>query len=109
MIARIAESAISVTPVRLQGLDAPELGTTSGRGARRWMFIYLRGKAVECRLTGERTYDRYVGICYADGQDLGAAVIAAGFALDCARKSGGRYRKLETSATRSRHSRASYF
>ncbi len=96
------------TPVRLQGVDAPELGTAAGRDARRWMVNYLRGKAVECQLTGERTYDRYVGVCYVDGQDIGAAVIAAGHALDCARYSGGRYRDLETPAARSRLNRARY-
>ncbi|WP_367647446.1 thermonuclease family protein [Ruegeria arenilitoris] len=96
------------TPVRLQGVDAPELGTAAGRDARRWMVNYLRGKAVECQLTGERTYDRYVGVCYVDGQDVGAAVIAAGHALDCARYSGGRYRDLETPAARSRLNRARY-
>ncbi|CUH46418.1 thermonuclease family protein [Ruegeria atlantica] len=96
------------TPVRLQGVDAPELGTAAGRDARRWMVNHLRGKAVECKLTGERTHDRYVGVCYVDGQDIGAAVIAAGHALDCARYSGGRYRDFETAAARSRLNRARY-
>ncbi len=96
------------TPVRLQGVDAPELGTAAGREARRWMVNFLRGRTVECKLTGERTYDRYVGVCYVDGQDIGAAVIAAGYALDCARYSGGRYRQYETSAAKSRLKRAYY-
>ncbi|SHK60510.1 nuclease homologue [Shimia gijangensis] len=96
------------TPVRLQGVDAPELGTRSGQEAKRWMVNFLRGKSVHCDLTGEKTYDRYVGVCYADGKDLGAAVIAAGYALDCRRYSGGRYRKLETPAARSRLKRAKY-
>ncbi|SLN29520.1 thermonuclease family protein [Ruegeria meonggei] len=96
------------TPVRLNGVDAPELGTRSGRNAKRWMVNYLRGKTVTCDLNGERTYDRWVGVCYADGQDVGAAVIAAGHALDCPRYSGGRYRKLETAAAKSRLKRAGY-
>ncbi len=96
------------TPVRLQGVDAPELGTQAGRDAKRWMVNHLRGKAVECKLTGERTYDRYVGVCYVNGHDIGAAVIAAGYALDCARYSGGRYRQFETPAAKSRLRRASY-
>ncbi len=99
---------VNGTPVRLQGVDAPELGTAAGRDAKRWMVNYLRGKAVECQLTGERTYDRYVGVCFVDGQDIGAAVIAAGHALDCARYSGGRYRQFETPAAKSRLLRASY-
>lgn len=99
---------VNGTPVRLQGIDAPELGTSAGRDAKRWMVSYLRGKNVECNFTGERTYDRYVGVCYADGRDIGAEVIAAGFALDCKRYSRGRYRKLETPAARSRLKRAKY-
>lgn len=96
------------TPVRLNGVDAPELGTRSGQNAKRWMVNYLRGKSISCDLNGERTHDRWVGVCYANGQDIGAAVIAAGHALDCARYSGGRYRKFETRAARSRLKRAGY-
>lgn len=96
------------TPVRLNGVDAPELGTKAGQDAKRWMVNYLRGKEVRCDLNGERSYDRYIGICYADGVDIGAAVIAAGYALDCARYSGGRYREFETKAARSRITRAKY-
>ncbi|MFA3915958.1 thermonuclease family protein [Ruegeria hyattellae] len=69
---------------------------------------FLRGKAVYCDLTGEKTYDRYVGVCYADSKDIGAAVIAAGHALDCRRYSGGRYAQLETPAAKSRLKRARY-
>ena len=96
------------TPVRLQGVDAPELKTRAGKDARRWMVNYLAGKAVECDLNGERSYDRWIGVCYVDGVDIGGAVIAAGHALDCKRYSGGRYRHLETPAGRSRIKRAGY-
>lgn len=96
------------TPVRFQGVDAPELKTRAGKDAKRWTVNYLRGKNVSCDLTGERSYDRYIGICYADGQDIGAAVIAAGHALDCARYSGGRYRKFEQMSAKNRIKRAGY-
>ncbi|MEN9059982.1 thermonuclease family protein [Ponticoccus litoralis] len=96
------------TPVRLNGVDAPELKTRAGRDAKRWMVNYLRGRSITCDLNGDRTYDRWVGVCYADGQDIGAAVIAAGHALDCRRHSGGRYRHLETPAAKSRIRRARY-
>lgn len=96
------------TAVRLNGVDAPELNTSAGKSAKRWMVAYLRGKDVECRLNGERSYDRWIGVCYANGVDIGAAVIAAGHALDCARYSGARYLKLETPAAKSRLRRASY-
>lgn len=99
---------VSGTPVRLNGVDAPELGTPAGRDARRWMVNYLSGRSIQCDLNGERTHDRWVGVCYADGEDIGAALIAAGHALDCRRYSGGRYAHLETPAARSRIRRASY-
>ncbi len=99
---------VSGTPVRLNGVDAPELGTKAGRDAKRWMVNYLRGKSIECDLNGERTHDRWVGVCYADGEDIGAAVIKAGHALDCRRYSGGRYQRFETAAAQSRIKRASY-
>jgi micrococcal nuclease len=96
------------TPVRLNGVDDPELGSRSGQNAKRWMVNFLRGKSVRCDLNGERTYDRWVGVCFANGQDIAAAVIAAGHALDCARYSGGRYGHLETPAAKSRLIRAGY-
>ena len=99
---------VSGTPVRLNGVDAPELRTRAGRDARRWMVNYLDGRSIECELNGERTHDRWVGICYADGEDNGAALIAAGHALGCRRYSGGRYAHLETPAARSRIRRANY-
>lgn len=99
---------VSGTPVRLQGVDAPELNTRAGKDARRWMVNFLAGRKVECELNGERSYDRHIGVCYADGSDIGAAVIAAGHALDCKRYSGGRYRHLETPAAKARLRRAGY-
>lgn len=99
---------VSGTPVRLNGVDAPELGTRAGRDARRWMVNHLAGRRVECELNGERTHDRWIGICYVEGEDVGAALIAAGHALDCRRYSGGRYAHLETPVARSRLRRANY-
>ncbi|MGR3713631.1 MAG: thermonuclease family protein [Shimia sp.] len=96
------------TPVRFQGVDAPELKTRAGQDAKRWMVNYLRGAKVNCELTGERSYDRYIGVCYVGKQDIGAAVIKAGHALDCQRYSGGRYRHLEQPSAKSRIKRAGY-
>ena len=95
-------------PVRFNGVDAPELGTRAGQDAKRWMVNRLRDKTVRCELTGAKTYDRWVGTCFADGENLSAAVIAAGHALDCRRYSGGKYAHLETPAAKSRLRRANY-
>lgn len=94
--------------IRLNGVDAPELGTEAGRSAKRWMVSFLSGKSLKCELNGERSYDRFIGVCYADGADIGAALIAAGHALDCRRYSGGRYAKFEQPSAKSRLRRARY-
>ena len=99
---------VAGTPVRLNGLDGPETSTRIGREARAFMVRLVRGETVTCQLNGERTYDRWVGICYLGGQDIAAIAVANGHALDCRRYSGGRYRDLETPAARSRIRRAGY-
>lgn len=99
---------VAGTPVRLNGVDGPELGTRAGRAAKRFMTQLVHGRRVTCQLNGERTYDRWVGVCFLGGDDIGALAIANGHALDCPRYSGGRYLELETPAARSRLPRAVY-
>ncbi|WP_412507587.1 thermonuclease family protein [Roseovarius sp. SYSU LYC5161] len=99
---------VAGTPVRLNGVDGPETSTRAGRNARAFMTRLVRGEILTCDLNGERTYDRWVGVCYLGEQDIGAIAIANGHALDCRRYSGGRYRELETPAARSRIRRAGY-
>jgi micrococcal nuclease len=100
------------TAVRLGGVDAPETSNSYGREATTFMRRLLSGKIVSCELNGERTYDRWVGICFidVDGQpaDIGAILISNGHALDCQRYSGGRYRSLEPAGARSRLRQANY-
>src|SRR6056297_1091419 len=75
-------------PIRLDGVDAPENGTIAGNAATAAMKRFVRGKTLKCELTGERTYDRWVGVCFTeDGYDIGAVMIANGYALDCRRYS----------------------
>lgn len=103
---------VAGTPVRLNGVDAPETSNRYGRAAKAFMERLLRGRIVTCVLTGDRTYDRWVGTCFieTDGQfaDIGAIVIANGHALDCRRYSKGRYRSLEPAGARSRLPQARY-
>ncbi len=99
---------VAGTPVRLNGVDGPETSSMVGRDARAFMDRLVRGRTVACTLNGDRTYDRWVGVCYLDGQDIGAIAIANGHALDCRRYSGGRYSNLETPAARARLMRAGY-
>ena len=93
---------------RLNGVNAAERGHPSFAAARTWMQQYLRGKYVECIWNGDVSGDRLVGICYANGIDIGAAVIAAGHARDCPAFSDGRYAHLETPEARSSIPRPRY-
>jgi hypothetical protein len=54
--------------------------------------------AARCELDVERTYDRCVGICYLQGEDIGEAMLRQGVARDCPRFSGGRYVEAEVQA-----------
>ena len=87
-------------PIRLIGVSAPELDEPLGQQSKKLMVDLVMGKRVRCVLDGSKTYDRFAGICYLEGKDIGAAVIDAGLARDCLRFSGGRYRAVETAAAR---------
>ena len=103
---------VAGTPVRLNGIDAPENSARAGKDATNFMKRLLRSETVACTLNGEKIYDRWVGVCYitVDGQwsDIGAIVFANGHALDCRRYSGGRYRSIEPSGARQRLRQARY-
>lgn len=82
-------------PIRLNGLAAPEHNELGYHTAKAAMVTLALGKVVECELNGERSYDRFIGVCYLEGVDLGATMVKLGVARDCPRYSGGRYRDLE--------------
>ena len=86
---------VGKVPIRLNGVSAPELGEPLGLKSREFMLDLIMGKQLRCELSGEKTYDRFVGTCYLGEQDIGAAVIAKGLALDCPRYSRGRYAQYE--------------
>lgn len=85
-------------PIRLNGVSAPEINEPLGPESRYFLVDLVMGKRVRCELDGTKTYDRWVGVCYLNSGDIGAAVIGAGLALDCPRYSGRRYAKLEVPA-----------
>ncbi|MBR0873474.1 thermonuclease family protein [Bradyrhizobium tropiciagri] len=93
--------------VRLNGVDAAELGTVRGENARRVMVTLVTG-LLTCRLTGEKTYDREVGYCTtAGGIDISRAIIAQGAALACPRYD-SRYIHFEQEAALAVQPRSSY-
>jgi len=88
--------------VRLEGVSAPELREKLGQPSKMFMQGLVMGRKVTCRLNGSKTYDRFVGVCFLNGRDIGATIISEGLARDCPRYSGGRYSKFETAAARLR-------
>jgi len=89
-------------PIRLNGVSAPELKEPLGPQSKKFMSELVNGKSVSCELTGAKTYDRLVGTCYLDGEDIGISVIKVGLALDCPRYSGGHYAEFELAEARKR-------
>jgi len=76
--------------VRILGLDTLEKNQKCDTGKScspcgeqsKAQAIALVGKSpVSCKLTGQKTYDREVGICTVDGKDYAGAMIAAGWGL----------------------------
>ncbi|MCS0493939.1 thermonuclease family protein [Ancylobacter sp. MQZ15Z-1] len=76
--------------VRLEGIDAPELHQSCGEAATRWpcgekakaaLQALVAGAKVNCRPVDEDRYGRAVAICEADGRDIGAALVAQGWAV----------------------------
>ena len=88
-------------PIRLEGVDGPELSEWGGRNAKRWMQKIVLRKPAKCQLTGAKNRDRWIGVCFLNDQDIGALAIAAGQARDCPRYSGGRCTEFETAKNRS--------
>jgi endonuclease YncB( thermonuclease family) len=63
-------------PIRLNGVSAPEMNEPLGPQSKAFMTDLVMGKRVRCELDGSKTHDRFVGICYLNGKDIGATVIA---------------------------------
>jgi endonuclease YncB( thermonuclease family) len=71
---------------RLWGIDAPELhqpcldGWPGGIESARMLEGLVLGKRIECEFRGRDRYGRSIGLCRADGRDLGAHMVEAGMA-----------------------------
>ena len=86
--------------IRLNGISAPEKRQPYGPDATAFMGWLVMEKEVTCKLSGERSRDRLIGICYLEGVDIGEAIIREGLARDCPRYSDGRYAEAEREAKR---------
>lgn len=57
-------------PIRLAAVDCPETDTAAGQEAKLFLSGFLNSTAT-CELTGATTYDRAVGYCSVNGNDIG--------------------------------------
>ena len=56
---------------------------------------FLGNIDVECDLTGDKTYDRFVGTWSVDGKDIGDFIVQSGWGRDWPKFSGGKYSAAE--------------
>lgn len=92
--------------VRIEGIDAPEIGQTCRRGGAAWncgaeaqqrLEGLIDGTTTRCRLHGHDRYGRELGLCEAGGRDVGREMVLSGHAV-----SYGLYREEEDLARDSR-------
>ena len=86
--------------IRINGVSAPELSEEGGNEAKQAMQKILENKTIKCSLSGRKSYERYIGVCWIGAVDVGALIILQGFARDCFRYSSGRYKALEPEPAR---------
>lgn len=76
--------------VRLEGIDAPEVAQTCsketgeawdcGLEASEVLRALISNKSVSCDRVGQDKYGRTLGICFADADELNAAMVRTGYA-----------------------------
>lgn len=76
--------------VRLEGIDAPEMGQTCGRrwigtwncgrAAQKELDALVQGRRIECQIKGKDKYARDLGVCFIDGRDINAELVRKGLA-----------------------------
>lgn len=65
--------------IRIAALDCAETGSVAGKAATRRMRALVSAERITCSLTGERSYDRWIGSCQlANGRDIADVMIGEG-------------------------------
>lgn len=66
--------------VRLSNLDCAETGSAAGKAATVRLRHLVRFTTISCDLTGQKSYDRYLGRCaLSDGRDIASVLVAEGY------------------------------
>lgn len=94
--------AVQGQSIRLAGVDAEELSEPNGPAARIELISVVQGHTLTCEPKG-KSYNRVVAVCHTEqGININAEIIRHGYALDCARYSGGEFRRYEPEGARGR-------
>ncbi|OYW61974.1 MAG: hypothetical protein B7Z30_00560 [Rhizobiales bacterium 12-68-15] len=99
--------------IRIDGIDAPESRQTChdrateedvrcGQHAALWLSDLIGAQTVTCQEAGRDRYKRMLAHCEVAGQDVGAAMVEAGWALAYVRYS----REYEAQEERARNAKA---
>lgn len=88
--------------IRLSGVDAEELSEPNGARAKYALRDIIGAASVTCVLDGAHSYTRTVARCYIGDTEINRSIVASGWALDCPKYSGGRYRQDEAPGARSK-------
>jgi micrococcal nuclease len=89
--------------VRIQGLDAPEICQAFGQQARDALAARVLHRTVRVATRARDSYQRSVGNVSLEGQDVGAWLVAGGFAWSARyRGRSGPYAQEEAQARRAR-------
>lgn len=78
-------------PVRLWGIDAPEMSTRAGYLAKRYLRTILEDRSVRCIDEGMRAETEIMAKCYLGDVDIGQVMVLSGHARDWPQYSKGFY------------------
>jgi len=78
-------------PVRLWGIDAPEMDTREGYLAKRYLRTIIEDRSVRCVDQGGRTSGEMMAKCFIGEVDLGEVMILSGHAQEWHQYSQGYY------------------
>lgn len=82
-------------PIRIWGIDAPEIGDPGGAKSKGALKRLALGKSVRCVKMDRDHYNRIVAKCFlSDGRDIAAELVKRGHAFDMPRYSGGYYKRM---------------
>jgi endonuclease YncB( thermonuclease family) len=78
-------------PIRLWGIDAPEMETREGFVAKRYLRTIIEDRPVRCDDMGVRTVGEAMAKCFVGTVDLGEVMILSGHAREWRQYSQGYY------------------